>query len=113
MKALRPALQDKQFAPAYYLYGEEEFLKDEAIRHLIDAAIDPGTRDFNLDLRKGGDVDAASLSALLATPPMMAERRVLVIRDVPTLKKDARDVLQRYLRSPASDVLVLLTAAAD
>jgi DNA polymerase-3 subunit delta len=114
MKALlRPALQDKQFSPAYYLHGEDEFLKEEALRHLIDAAVDPGTRDFNLDQRKGADIDAESLASLLAMPPMMAERRVVVVRDVPELRKDARASLEKYLRSPAPDLLVLLTAPAD
>lgn len=113
MKALRRALQDKQFSPAYYLHGDDEFLKEEALRHLIEAAVDPATRDFNLDQRKGGDLDAASLASLLATPPMMAERRVVVIREAPSLRKDAKEALAKYLRSPASDLLALLTAPAD
>jgi DNA polymerase-3 subunit delta len=113
MKALRPALQDKQFSPAYYLHGEEEYLKEEALRHLIDAAIDPATRDFNLDQRKGSDLDGASLASLLGTPPMMAERRVVVIRDTPSLRKDAKMALSKYLASPAPDILVLMTAPAD
>lgn len=113
MKALRPALQDKQFSPAYYLHGDDEFLKEEALHHLIDAAADLSTRDFNLDQRKGGEIDAGSLAGLLATPPMMAERRVIVIRDAPALKKDAAAALVKYLETPASDVLVVLTAAAE
>lgn len=113
MKALRPALQDKQFSPAYYLHGDDEYLKEEALRHLIDAAIDPATRDFNLDQRRGADLDAASLASLLGTPPMMAERRVVVVRDAPSLRKDAKLALGKYLGSPARDMLVLLTAPAD
>ena len=113
MKALRAALQDKKFSPAYLLLGQDEFLKEEALRHLVDAAVDPATRDFNLDQRRGADLDAASLSSLVDSPPMMAERRVIVIRDVGALKKDARAALEKYLRAPASDVVVVLTAPAD
>jgi DNA polymerase III subunit delta len=112
MKALRPALQDKQFSPAYYLYGDDEYLKEDALRHLIEAAVDPATRDFNLDQRRGSEVDAESLASLVAMPPMMAERRVVVVRDVTALKKDARAALDEYLASPARDVVVFLTAAA-
>lgn len=113
MKALRPALQDKQFEPAYYLYGEDEYLKEDAVRHLVDAAIDPATRDFNLDQRRGNELDAESLGSLTATPPMMAERRVVVVRDVGSLKKDARAALDAYLEKPAPDVVVILTSPAD
>jgi DNA polymerase-3 subunit delta len=113
MKALRAALQDKRFSPAYYLHGEDEFLKEEALRHLIDAAVDPATRDFNLDQRRGSDVDAGALGSLLGTPPMMAERRVVVIRDAPSLRKDAKAALEKYLESPASDIVAVLTAPSD
>jgi DNA polymerase-3 subunit delta len=43
---------------------------------------------------------------------MMAERRVIVLRDVGALKKDARKVLDQYLKSPAPDLLLLMTGAA-
>jgi DNA polymerase-3 subunit delta len=43
---------------------------------------------------------------------MLAERRVVAVRDVGGLKKDARSALDRYLARPASDtVLVLLVPA--
>jgi DNA polymerase III subunit delta len=110
---LRAALQSKQFAPAYYLFGDDDYLKEDGLRQLIDAAVEPATRDFNLDQRRGAEVDAASLASLLAMPPMMADRRVIVIRDVSGLRKDARAALEKYLRSPASDILVALSAPAD
>jgi len=113
MRALREVIHDKKFATAYYFFGEDEYLKDEAVRCLIDAAVDPATRDFNLDQRKGPDLDAAGLASLLDAPPMMAERRVIVIKDVGGLRKDARQALDAYLRSPASDTLLVLTAMAD
>src|SRR5437867_6669967 len=110
--ALRAALRDKQFSPAYHLRGADEYLKEEALRHLIDAAVDAATRDFNLDQRAGAELDGESLASLLAMPPMMAERRVVVIRDVTELRKDARAALDNYLRSPTPDMLVVLTSAA-
>lgn len=113
MRALRAAIHEKQFSPAYYLHGEDEYLKEEGLRQLIDAAVDPSTRDFNLDQRRGAELDAASLASLLATPPMMAERRVVVIRDVTGLRKDARAALEEYLQSPAPDVLLAFTAPAE
>src|SRR5438046_5114829 len=103
---LRAAIQRKKFAPAYYLFGDDDYLKEDGLRQLIDAAVDPATRDFNLDQRRGSDLDAESLASLLAMPPMMADRRVIVVRDVSALRKDARAALENYLRSPAPDMLV-------
>lgn len=112
MQALYAAIKNKQFSPAYLLQGEDEFRKEDALRHLIDAAVDPATRDFNYDARRGADLDAETLASLLAMPPMMADRRVVVVRDVAALRKDARGALEAYLKSPAPDVLVVLTMPA-
>lgn len=111
-RAFRKALKDRSFAPVYLLHGEDDFLKDRALRYLVDAAVDEGLRDFNLEVRRGGDLDAETLGALLGTPPMMADRRVLVVRDVAALKKDARRALDRYLEHPAPDAVVALLALA-
>jgi DNA polymerase-3 subunit delta len=113
MRALSAAIKEKKFSPAYYLSGEDEYRKDDALRALLDAAVDPATRDFNLDQRKGAELDGETLASLLGMPPMMAERRVVVIREAEGLRKDARAALEKYLGAPASDLLLVLTSGAD
>ena len=54
-KALHAALKKREFDPVYYLYGDDDFLKDISVRELVDAAVDPATRDFNLELRRGAE----------------------------------------------------------
>ena len=109
-KAIHAALKTRVFDPVYYLFGEDDFLKEQRTRELIDAAVDPNTRDFNLEIRRASELDPEALDALLCTPPMLAERRVVVLREVDKLKKGARVMLDRYLTRPAHDtVLVLVT----
>jgi DNA polymerase-3 subunit delta len=111
-KLLRNAIKDRVFAPVYLFYGDEDFRKHDALTQLLGAAIDPSTRDFNVETLRGGEVDAQNLGSLLRTPPMMAERRAVVIRDVGALKKDARTALDAYLGAPESDVVLVLLAPA-
>jgi DNA polymerase-3 subunit delta len=111
-KALHAALKTRAFEPVYFFHGEDDYLKDARMRDVVDAAVDPATRDFNLEVRRGNDLDAETLDALLGTPPMLAERRVVVIRDVDKLKKDARTLLLRYLDRPAHDTVLVLVAPA-
>ncbi|MGQ0640216.1 MAG: DNA polymerase III subunit delta [Gemmatimonadaceae bacterium] len=103
---------DKRFAAAYYFYGDEDYRKDAALQSLIRSAVEPSTRDFNLDQRRGSGLDARSLGTLLVTLPVLSERRMVVVRDAAALKKDARAVLDQYLRKPASDVVLVLISAA-
>src|SRR5256885_10639501 len=44
----------------YYLHGDEDVLKEEAVRALVDRALDPGARDFNFEQRRAGDLDPRS-----------------------------------------------------
>lgn len=110
LKTLRDALKQRHFDGAYYVYGDDEYQKADAVRQLVDAAVDPATRDFNLDVRRGAELTPEAIDALAGTPPMMAERRVAVIRDVTALRKDARAGLERYLQRPSHDVTLVLVA---
>ncbi len=111
LKTMRDALKRGVFDGAYYICGEDDFQKEDAMRQLIAAAIEPGMRDFNMEVRRAQEFDAKSLDAALSAVPMMSDRRVIVIRDASSLRKDARKVLERYLKKPASDVMVLLVEA--
>src|SRR5437879_2225904 len=106
----------KQGVPdlVYYLHGDEAVLKDEAVRALVERAVDPAARDFNLDRRSAPELDAEAFHALVNTPPMLAATRAVVVRGLEQLKKTAklRQELLRYLESPnPTTVLVLVQAA--
>lgn len=111
LKILRDAIKRRSFDGAYYIVGEDEYQKEDAVRQLIAASLDATGRDFNLDIRKGSELDAETLGTLVSTPPMFSDRRVLVIRDVAGLKKDARKALEQYFDHLAPDVLLILTGA--
>ncbi len=104
------AVRKGALAPAYYLFGAEDVLKDEIARAVIDRALDPSVRDFNLDQRSAASLDPEAIEALCNTLPMMADRRVVVIRDVEAWKRKAkaRAALLRYLERPAAETVLLL-----
>jgi DNA polymerase-3 subunit delta len=108
----------KQGAPdaAYYLHGDEDVLKDEAVRALVERAVDPAARDFNVDQRGAADLDPESFNALVNTPPMLAPMRAVVLRGMEQLRKAAkvRQELLRYLDGPnPATVLVLVHGAGE
>ena len=112
-RILRDALKSGVFETVYYVFGDDEFQKEDAVRQLVRAAVDPSTRDFNLEFKRGPELDPKALDASLQALPLMASRRVLVVRDVNALKKKSREVLDRYLRQPPSDTLLILVAGPD
>jgi DNA polymerase-3 subunit delta len=107
-RSLRKAIRDRALERVYYFVGDDDFQKDAVARDLVTSVLDPATRDFNHELLRGGETSAERLDTLLATPPMFAERRVVVVREAHALKKDARAALARYAQRPADDVILLL-----
>ena len=112
LRELRAAMMSGQFALAYYVHGDDEYRKDELMRSLTNAVVDAPTRDFNLDMFRGSDVSPEHVESLLHTPPMMATRRAVIVRDTGALKKDARATLERYLERPSPDSVLVLVALA-
>src|SRR5207248_2439324 len=112
--ALLRSLKQGGSDPVYYLHGDEDVLKDEAVRALIDRAVDPAARDFNIDQRSAPELDAEAFHALVNTPPMLAATRAVVVRGLEQLKKTAklRQELLRYLESPNPTTLLVLVQAA-
>ena len=115
LDALLRGLKQGAPDPVYLLHGDEDVLKDEAVRALLEAAVDPAARDFNLDSRFAADLDAETFNALVNTPPMLAERRAVVLRGVDQLgkrKSKVRDELVRYLAAPNPSTVLILVAGA-
>jgi DNA polymerase-3 subunit delta len=112
--AVRRALKRGDLAPAYYLHGPEDLLKDEVTRAVLDQALDPSLRDFNFDQGSAASLDPEAVYALCNTPPMMSDRRVILIRDVEAWKRKtrARTTLLACLDHPAPDAVVLLLQGA-
>jgi DNA polymerase-3 subunit delta len=110
--ALLRALRDRT-APGsvFFFHGEEEFLREQAISRVVAAYLDEATRDFNLDQLRGPEVQADGMASLLATPPMMAEWRVVVLREAQGLAQKGREAVEAAARKPPPG-LVLVVAAA-
>lgn len=113
-ESLHRALKNGELAPVYYFFGLEDVLKDEAVQAILNLALDPSFRDFNYDQRSSSQLDPESLHSLLNTLPMMAERRVVLLREVEALKRKVKvkSVLDSYLKHPSPDTLLILQQGA-
>ena len=104
------SLNKGDLALVYYFHGQEDVLKDEAVRTILDQALDPSLRDFNFDQRSAAQLDAEEVNALCNTLPMLAERRVVVLREVEAWKRKTKGRAEflRYLERPSPDTIVIL-----
>ncbi len=110
MEALFRSLHKGDLAPVYYFFGPEDVLKDEAVRAIVDKVLDPTLRDFNFDQRSAAQLDAEEVHALCNTLPMLADRRVVLLRDIEGWKRKTkgRTEFLRYLERPSAETVVIM-----
>ena len=74
--------------------------------------VDPATRDFNFDRLQGSEVSVEQLASVIATPPMMAEWRVVHLKEVEALagSPSARQVILAAAQDPPHGLVLILQA---
>lgn len=83
-------------APVYYLCGEESYYIDRLGGLIVQAALAPEEQDFNLDVLYGGDTAMERIVERARTYPMMAARRVVMVREAQQLR--SLEGLEAYLQ---------------
>lgn len=103
------AVARKEFSPLYLLYGEEDFLIEETADAVMNAALTPDERGFNLDIMYGNEADAKDVISHASSFPMAAERRVVIVRDADKLSHC--ELLTHYIEQPSPTTSLILSCA--
>lgn len=72
----------------YLLYGEEDFLIEETLNNMIELLLDTKTRDFNLSILEGTETAIPEILTLAETYPIMSERRMVIVKNLPFFKQE-------------------------
>jgi DNA polymerase-3 subunit delta len=107
-------LREGEPGPLYFLHGKERYLVDRAVDLLRARVLDPRTKDFNYELFYGKEAGAARIAQAARTLPMMAKRRLVLVRDADEMKADELGGLSSYVSDPAPETcLVFVAEKAD
>jgi DNA polymerase-3 subunit delta len=111
---LNKAIDEKALSNTYFLYGAESFLIEETVTKLVKAIVDPATKDFNFDVFYGGEAETGKIIDAANAYPMMAESRMVVVKDLHKLPPSGLEFLGKYLEKPAPTTkLVLVSTKVD
>lgn len=112
MKVLNQDIKNRQFKPAYLLFGEEAFLKRSYKNRLKEAAVGDDTMNFHQFEGKG--LDLREIISLADTMPFFGERRLILMEDSGLFKGKGADWLVEYLPDmPDTSIMVFVESEVD
>ncbi|WP_026843179.1 DNA polymerase III subunit delta [Citrifermentans bremense] len=104
------AVDKGELASLYLLYGDEPYLVERAVKKLLERAVDPSFRDFNLNVFYGNECKGDEVFSAAQTLPMFAERRVVLVKKGGELSAGAMEILLSYVQDPCPGACLILQA---
>ncbi|MBO9665530.1 MAG: DNA polymerase III subunit delta [Bdellovibrio sp.] len=107
-------LEKGQLAPMYFLFGEEPYLLNQSVDRFKYAVLTEGAIDFNYSLFYASDADIVQVRDAVETLPMMAPRRLVILKEAQELNDKEWAQLEPLIESPVdSTVFVILASRVD
>jgi len=110
-KDLIKELRGDKLKPVYYAVSSESFFLDR-IFETISALIPADQKDFNFDVLFGRETNMDQIMSIVRSFPMMADRRVVIIRDFMSITEGEvsgrPDELMPYLENPNPATLLVI-----
>lgn len=114
LKEVLQQIQSGRVQSLYLLHGDEMFLADQVIDALARKVFGAPKDDFNLHVFHGKESDMTVVLNTAMSFPMMADRKVVIVRDIELYNKADRDALTAYVANPMeSTSLVCVSSKAD
>lgn len=99
-------IKSGKIAPVYLIAGEEAFFVDEISKAIENDIIEESERSFNLDIFYGMESDADTVVSIAKQYPMMAERRLVIIKEAQKFRD--LDKLEPYILNPVESTTLLI-----
>ncbi|QDK37318.1 DNA polymerase III subunit delta [Bdellovibrio sp. NC01] len=107
-------LEKGQLAPLYFLFGEEPYLLNQSVERFKYAVLNEGAIDFNYSLFYASDADVVAVRDAVETLPMMAPRRLVILKEAQELNDKEWTQLEPLIDNAVdSTVFVILATRVD
>lgn len=107
-KKLMTEVRGGTFRPVYILHGEESFFIDRVAEEVERLALQDHERDFNQTILYARDTDPDQVKDTCLRFPMMAERQLVVVRELQAWRIDQVEKLEPYLQKPSPTTVLVL-----
>lgn len=99
-------LKAGNFSPIYILMGEEAYYIDQISNYIQNHVLKPEEQAFDQTVVYGADVNAAQIADLAMQFPMMAPKRVIIVREAQGMR--SFDKLEHYVQKPQPKTILVI-----
>ncbi|MCB0765426.1 MAG: DNA polymerase III subunit delta [Flavobacteriales bacterium] len=107
-KKMMLEIRSGRFRPVYMLHGEESFFIDRIAEEVERLGLEEHERDFNQTILYGRDANAEIVKDTCLRYPMMAERQLVIVRELQAWRIDEVEKLEPYLAKPTPTTVLVL-----
>jgi DNA polymerase III delta subunit len=98
--------------PLYLLWSKESFFLEEALASIQEAVLSQEQRDFNYDVFDPSSAPQDILDTSLSFP-LLARRRLVILKDFHQLKSSHIKVLTTYLQKPSETTCMVILSQKE
>src|SRR5580765_6748777 len=115
LSALRRELAAGEIAAVYLVHGEEAFLKEQAAAEIRRSVLGEGSAEeaaWNLTILEAASSSLVEILDAARTLPMLAPRRLVLVKEAEKLREGDVESLKDYLKDPAPTSCILMVAGS-
>jgi DNA polymerase III subunit delta len=119
LRTIDEILHSPKLPDILLIYGDEEFLVEEAYRRIYEHIASFGFSDYDIEMLDGSDLTLLRLVDICQSYPFISERKIVIVRNFDELfsgtrkKTDDASPFGRYLKNPSPSTFLLLIAEAE
>lgn len=106
-ETIMKSLVARNFSPVYVLMGDETYYIDLICDYITENVLQPEEKDFNQVVLFGADTTAAQVVDQCKGYPMMAEFRVVVLKEAQNLRNF--EALENYFENPVKSTIFVMS----
>ncbi len=114
-KELNAHIKKGEFLPAYFITGDEDYLKKLYCDKLISALVCDDLSGFNLDKFDGKNADIVKILDACELMPMMSEKRCVLVENLKleSISDSAFELLNGYFLNPSEFTVLIFYHNGD
>lgn len=106
--SIKKSLKEGRYAPLYVFHGEEGYFIDELCREFEEGILTEDEKVFDQYILYALDTEPQQVLSIVRGVPAIAQRQVVILKEVQTRKSDYLEKLIPYLSDPVQSTIFVI-----